>query len=62
VVKNGDSLWELSEVRYNVPVWLLRQYNPDLDLDRIRPGNTVVVPLIAQGSRPNIDSNPSQTM
>ncbi len=32
VVKNGDSLWELSEVRYKVPVWLLRQYNPDLDL------------------------------
>jgi membrane-bound lytic murein transglycosylase D len=62
VVKNGDSLWELSEVRYKVPVWLLRQYNPDLDLGRIRPGNTVVVPLIAHGSRPNLDSNPNQTM
>ena len=66
VVRNGDSLWELSEVRYHVPVWLLRQYNPDLDLGRIRPGNTVIVPLIASGSRPavntRIESNPSQTM
>ncbi|TDJ25442.1 MAG: LysM peptidoglycan-binding domain-containing protein [Gammaproteobacteria bacterium] len=61
VVKTGDSLWELSEVRYNVPVWLLRQYNPDLDLRRIRPGHTLVVPLIASGTRP-MESNPGQTM
>jgi membrane-bound lytic murein transglycosylase D len=61
VVRNGDSLWELSEVRYKVPVWLLRQYNPDLDLRRMRPGNTVIVPLIARGSRPT-ESSPGQTM
>ena len=66
MIRNGDSLWELSEVRYNVPVWLLRQYNPDLDLDRIRPGNTLIVPLIASGGRSTlnsrIESNAGQTM
>lgn len=46
VVRPGDSLWELSEVRYRVPVWLLRQYNPDLDLSRIHPGNALVIPVI----------------
>jgi hypothetical protein len=27
-------------------VWLLRQYNPDLDLDRLRPGARVHFPLL----------------
>ena len=36
VVKPGESIWVLAERRYNVPVWLLRQYNPDLDLALVR--------------------------
>jgi len=27
-----------------VPVWLLRQFNPDLDLDLVRPGTVVKFP------------------
>lgn len=44
--RSGDSLFLLSLNRYKVPVWLLRQYNPDLDLDQIRPGTPVVFPRI----------------
>ena len=33
LVKGGDSLWTLARRSDNVPVWLLRQYNPDLDFD-----------------------------
>ena len=44
--RRGDSLFVLSLRRYKVPVWLLRQYNPDLDLDRIRPGTRIVIPRI----------------
>jgi len=29
-LSNGDNLWELSTKTYRVPLWLLRQYNPDL--------------------------------
>jgi len=36
----------LSLRRYKVPVWLLRQYNPDLDLDRIKPGTQIIIPQI----------------
>jgi len=44
--RSGDSLFALSLRRYKVPVWLLRQYNPDLDLDRIKPGTRIVIPQI----------------
>jgi len=44
--RRGDSLFVLSVRRYKVPVWLLRQYNPDLDLDRIKPGTQIVIPQI----------------
>jgi len=46
VVRTGDSLWLLAQRRYNVPVWLLRQYNPDIDLDRVQPGTVVNFPRL----------------
>jgi membrane-bound lytic murein transglycosylase D len=46
VIKPGESLWILAARTYNVPVWLLRQYNPDLDLDRIQPGVVVKFPRL----------------
>jgi membrane-bound lytic murein transglycosylase D len=46
VIRPGESLWILAARRYNVPVWLLRQYNPDLDFDRIQPGAVVKFPRL----------------
>jgi membrane-bound lytic murein transglycosylase D len=46
VVKKGDSVWVLAERRYNIPVWLLRQYNPDVDLGDVRPGTKLVIPRV----------------
>jgi membrane-bound lytic murein transglycosylase D len=46
VIKPGESLWVLAERKYKVPVWLLRQYNPDLNLDRVIPGTVVKFPRL----------------
>jgi membrane-bound lytic murein transglycosylase D len=46
VIKPGESLWVLAERTYKVPVWLLRQYNPDLNLDRVTPGAVVKFPKL----------------
>jgi membrane-bound lytic murein transglycosylase D len=35
VLADGDNLWELSRQTYQVPLWLLRQYNPDLSFDSV---------------------------
>ena len=45
-VRSGDSIWILSQKRYNVPIWLLRQYNPDVDLQALKPGVTIVIPKV----------------
>jgi membrane-bound lytic murein transglycosylase D len=40
----GESLYILALRTYQIPVWLLRQFNPDLDLDRVSPGTVVMFP------------------
>jgi membrane-bound lytic murein transglycosylase D len=46
VIKRGESVWVLAQQRYNIPIWLLRQYNPDLDLGSIKPGTKLVIPTV----------------
>jgi membrane-bound lytic murein transglycosylase D len=47
VVQNGESVWVLALQRYDVPVWLFRQYNPELDLHRVRKGTRLNFPVLA---------------
>jgi membrane-bound lytic murein transglycosylase D len=42
----GESLWYLAQRKYRVPVWLLRQYNPDLDFAALTPGAPLIVPVV----------------
>lgn len=61
IVQRGESVWILSHRRYNVPLWLLRQYNPDLDLSALRPGTPLIVPLLETRDEPvpEPDSKPA---
>ncbi len=45
-IQSGESIWILSLRDYRVPIWLFRQYNPELDLARVRPGMTVRFPVL----------------
>ncbi|MFK8018239.1 MAG: transglycosylase SLT domain-containing protein [Pseudomonadales bacterium] len=36
-LSQGDSLWELATSEYEIPLWLLRQYNPDVDFASVLP-------------------------
>jgi len=47
VISAGESIWILSLRKYNVPIWLFRQYNPEVDLHKVRPGITVSFPVLA---------------
>ncbi len=44
-IKRGDSLWTIAE-RSGEPVWLIAQYNPDVDLEGMRPGTTITLPRV----------------
>ena len=52
IVRRGDSLWTMTQKFSNLPIWLLRQYNPDTDPSDLRPGTQVVMPKVevVQGS------------
>ncbi len=45
-IRSGDSVWVLALRKYDVPLWLFRQYNPNLDLQKIRPGTRVQFPVM----------------
>jgi membrane-bound lytic murein transglycosylase D len=45
-IKTGESIWILSLRKYGVPIWLFRQYNPSVDLHKVRPGTKVQIPLL----------------
>ena len=49
-VQRGESVWILSLREYGVPVWLFRQYNPELDLDTVRPGTRLNFPVLASNN------------
>lgn len=46
VAQRGDSLWTLTQHFSQLPLWLLRQYNPDTDFANLQPGTQLVVPRI----------------
>jgi membrane-bound lytic murein transglycosylase D len=46
IVRRGDSLWTMTQKFSNLPIWLLRQYNPDTDLSDLRAGTQVVMPRV----------------
>jgi membrane-bound lytic murein transglycosylase D len=46
VVRRGDTIWRLAERRFEVPLWLLRQYNPDVDFADLQTGTPLTVPTL----------------
>lgn len=45
-IRRNESVWVLSLRKYDVPIWLFRQYNPSLDLDKVQPGTRVRFPIL----------------
>jgi membrane-bound lytic murein transglycosylase D len=56
VLEAGESLWYLAQRKYRVPVWLLRQYNPDLDFAALTPGAPLIVPIVEPRESAAVDT------
>ena len=48
IARPGDSVWTLTQHRSPLPLWLLQQYNPDLDLTSLRAGTQIVMPRVEE--------------
>ncbi len=45
-IQKGESIWILALRKYDVPIWLFRQYNPEVDMHKVRPGTKIQIPLL----------------
>lgn len=47
-IRRGETLWTMVKRHGDIPLWLLMQYNSGKDLQLLRPGDQLVVPVIRQ--------------
>lgn len=51
VIKRGQTLWDLCNGTDGVlPLWLLKKHNSQLDLNKLIPGTTVMIPVIGENT------------
>jgi len=50
-IRTGESVWVLALRKYDVPLWLFRQYNPGVDVQKVHPGTKVQIPLLSDVER-----------
>jgi membrane-bound lytic murein transglycosylase D len=56
---SGDTLWTLT-LKGKIPVWLLRQYNPDVKLASLRVGLSINLPQVEEIDRKTSVSSGAQ--
>ena len=45
-VEKGETLWEICNEIYTIPLWLLSSYNADKDINSLSVGEPIVIPVI----------------
>jgi membrane-bound lytic murein transglycosylase D len=49
-VKHGDNIWTLSHETFEVPLWLLKRYNAQLDFNTLMPLQKIRVPIVEKNA------------
>ncbi len=45
-IKRGDNIWTLSREEFEVPMWLIRRYNVDIDFYKLMPSQKLLIPVV----------------
>ena len=45
-LKKGETLWEICNDVYSIPFWLLSNYNPDLNINKVSVGESMNIPIL----------------
>jgi membrane-bound lytic murein transglycosylase D len=45
-IKKGDNIWTLSREEFEVPLWLIRRYNADVDFYKLMPSQKLLIPVV----------------
>ena len=46
-IKNGDTIWSLCLNDLEIPLWLLKKYNPAMDFNRLQPLEKIKYPIVS---------------
>lgn len=46
-VRTGDTVWGIAQENQAIPVWLVEAYNPSVNLDTVRPGDELMLPVLS---------------
>jgi membrane-bound lytic murein transglycosylase D len=55
-VRRGDNYWTLCQEKFQIPLWLLKHANPEVNLAELTAGMKLSVPTIEKAS--SIDADP----
>lgn len=45
-IKRGDNIWSLCQGEFELPFWLIKKYNENLDFNGLRPAQKLIVPVV----------------
>ena len=45
-IEKGDNIWTLSREKFEVPLWLIKRYNADIDFSRLMPSQKLIIPSV----------------
>ena len=46
-VEKGETLWEICNDNYTIPLWLLSSYNSEKDINALAVGEPIIIPVIS---------------
>lgn len=45
-IKRGDNIWTLARQEFEVPLWLIKHYNGDVDFGALIPSQKLLIPVV----------------
>ena len=55
IIERGDNLWILCNERFEIPFWLLKKYNPEIDFSRLTVKMELTIPVVVKIGDEGID-------
>jgi len=47
-IKSGENIWYLCNQVYEIPYWLVRKYNPNKNLEQLKAGDELIIPIVGR--------------
>lgn len=49
-IQKGDNIWQLSQEKFALPLWLIKLFNTDMDLGALKPFQQLTIPVVEKNA------------